>query len=118
MADTDKTKGAFTLYMNALFAKVDQHLDDANNRRLVVEGVVEYTFSPIPGNYVIDGEALWPKLRAKHISRSAAYDFVPNKDKIAKLVEEGRVPVEAVEKHTTQREGYMRHTVKLLRPPE
>jgi hypothetical protein len=106
------------LYMEALLGKVDQYLDAANTRQLVVEDVVKYTFSPVPGRWEIDGEALWPQLRNKKVSRTMAYDFVPNKDKIAKLVEDGIVPLAVVEKHTVQKEGYMRHTIKLLRPPE
>lgn len=104
--------------MEALLAKVDQWLEDQNTRKLVIEGVVQYTFSAIPGAYEINGEALWPKLRSRGISRTAAYDFKPNKDKIAKLVESGAIPLQLVEEHTSQKEGYMRHTIKLIDPPE
>jgi hypothetical protein len=118
LKDGTVKKGGLTLYMEALLAKVDQYLIDQNTRQLEIDGVVRYTFSSVPGAYQINGEALWPTLRHYKISRSRAYDFVPNKDKIAKLVEEGIIPLAAVEKHTDQKEGYMRHTIKLLRPPE
>jgi hypothetical protein len=100
LKDGTEKKGGLTLYMEALLGKVDQYLDAANTRQLVVEDVVKYTFSPVPGRWEIDGEALWPQLRNKKVSRTMAYDFV------------------VVEKHTVQKEGYMRHTIKLLRPPE
>ena len=111
-----KVKGPLIEYMDGLLARVDQHLKAEELRSFTVPGVVKYTFSQIAGRWTIDGDKLWPKLRSRGISRQAAYDFVPNKDKIASLVNDGAIPLELVEKYTTQSEGHMTHTIKLLEP--
>jgi hypothetical protein len=110
----DKT-GSLPQYVDALMEKVDTHLSDQGVRSFEVPGIVKYSFSEIPGRYkFVNIDRLWNKLRRKKISREAAFDYVPSTAKLAKLIEDGRIPVDFCDEFTEQGEGYIRHSIKLL----
>jgi hypothetical protein len=111
----DEKKGEVPAYLNSLMAKVDEAIANEGTREIMVDGIVKYSFAEVPGRWkIVNADKLWLKLRRLKIKKSEVFNEVASNDKLAKLIEDGRVSADVIDEFTEQGNSYVRHTIKLL----